>query len=134
MAANKKLPYPSAEHPRFSVLDDAPRAKQTLIDIGLPRKAEKDGTVHNRGFGDWDGEIIHIYTSEEVHTLILIKNVDWSVEQVETAMERYVSVFQTVNDEIEYYDFHEVAAEEMVQWDPIPSGRRPPQVEDNPAD
>ena len=51
--SHRPVNHVSPDHPRWSVLDSA-SAKYLLVDIGLERKADMDGNVHNGGFGDWD--------------------------------------------------------------------------------
>ena len=109
----------SPEHPKWSVLDDAPRGRQVLVDIGLSNSPKESKT--NYGFGQWDGEIIHLWSAPEIHSLVLIRTKQWTIEMVETVMERYTATFKTINDDIESYDFQEVIAEELVQWDSIPA-------------
>ena len=99
MAPKKKKPKRSPrtpDHPRFSVLDDGKGYRVTLVDIGLPRESGEDGVPNNRGFGDWDGQIHHYYTTDTMHSLFLLHTEDWSIEQVREAMSAYVAVFQSI--------------------------------------
>ena len=118
----------SPEHPRWSVLDDSPRAKSVLVDIGLPKSPKE--SKNNYGFGKWDGEILHYYTAPEIHSLYLLCHPGWTVEMIETVMERYTSTFKTVNDDIESYDFREITVTDMVQWNSIPARPQAADVED----
>ena len=118
----------SPEHPRWSSLDDAPRGRQVLVDIGLSKSPKE--SKNNYGFGKWDGEIIHLWSAPEIHSLILLRNKNWTVEMVETVMGRYTSTFKTINDDIETYDFQEVIVEELIQWNSIPARPQPAVVED----
>ncbi len=45
--SHRPVNHVSPDHPRWSVLDSA-SAKYLLVDIGLERKADMDGNVHNR--------------------------------------------------------------------------------------
>ena len=116
---NTKRSPRTPDHPRFSVLDDGPGYRVTLVDIGLPRKANKDGVISNSGFGDWDGQVHHFFTTDALHTLMLLRSGDWKVEQVREAMSAYVSVFQSIGQTVEEYDFQEHTPDGLIQWEPI---------------
>ena len=121
----------SPEHPRWSILDDAPRGRQVLVDIGLQKdKKPKKGQPINSGFGKWDGEIIHLWSAPDLHTLILLRTKHWSLDMVEIVMEQYTKTFKTINDDIDSYDFQEAICEELIQWDNIPARPIPPPLED----
>lgn len=113
----------SAEHPKFNVLDVS-QASMTLVDIGLERKPDED-KPHNRGFGDWDGQIIHFKTRKDKEYVLLMRTEDWPDDSVPLCMEAYTSTFRTFNTKgsLISYDFDEAVVKEIRAWPPIPSGQ-----------
>jgi hypothetical protein len=113
----------SAEHPKFNVMDVS-QASMTLVDIGLKRKADKEGRIHNHGFGDWDGQIIHFKTRADKEYVLLMRNEDWPDDSVTPCMDAYASTFRTLNSKgsLISYDFDEADVREIIAWPPIPSG------------
>jgi hypothetical protein len=121
MAAKKKVKRSprTPEHPRFSILDEGEGYRVTLVDIGLPREAGKGENPTNFGLGDWDGQILHLKTTDRMNTLELKRTKNWTIEQVRDVMSAYVSVFQSIGQTVEEYDFTEVTIDEIIQWEPI---------------
>lgn len=121
--ANKKSNI-TAEHPKFNVMDNS-QARMTLVDIGHERKAEKDGTVHNRGFGDWDGQIIHFQTRDDKEYILIQRPSEWTEDEITKTMDAYVNTFRTLNTKgkLISYDFDDVNVKEIIAWPPVPSGQ-----------